>query len=112
MEIVGGALAGDFCFGARPEKTGGAHALLFRERPERDAAVPTSVEICFWIAGGVMLLALRIVEFIGYDAVMLRVEAGDDREMIGECDGRIGWDHSVGRAGAVRGHGLKMRGAV
>src|SRR6202011_766283 len=60
MKVVAGTFPLYFRRRARPEETGGAHSLLFRERPERRAAIPATVTACFCVRVRIFLFALRI----------------------------------------------------
>ena len=90
--VVGGSLAGDLGGSGGPEDGCSAHALLFGEGPERRAAVPgaigsgvAAVVVIGGVAGG-------IEEAVGYDAVVFRVEAGNDGVVVGEGER---WDKTA-----------------
>ena len=99
--VVGGALAGDLCHGTGPEDGCCAHALLLGERPERRAAVPSTV------GGGVVVVVViggvagGIEEAVCDDAVVLRIEAGDDGVVVREGERWVGRNHALRRAGSA-----------
>jgi len=68
---------------------------MLSQRPERSAVVPASVLICFRVFVGIAIAASGVVKGVAHDAVMLGIKAGDEGEVIGECDGGIGRKHTV-----------------
>ena len=112
VQVVARPLAGDLCLRAGPEEAGCAHALLLCQRPERHTAIPGAIGYCLRIVEGVALLARGVIEAHGDDAVMLRVEAGHQRVVIGKGDGGIRRQHAIRRAGAGFGDGVEVGRAV
>src|SRR6202020_48770 len=79
MEIIRRPFAGNLRLRSRPEKAGAAHSLFFRQRPQRNAPVPTPITISGRIIEGIALLALGVVKSHADDAVMLGIESGHNR---------------------------------
>src|SRR6478672_6977097 len=85
----------DLRFGADPEERRRFHALLFGGDPDRLAAPPSR----FGDAGPADAeagLERSVVHRVGHDPVMLGIESGDDRVVIGEGERRKRRDHRVG----------------
>src|ERR1700722_16559118 len=52
MQVVSGPRSIYLGLGAGPEETGAAHALPFRQDPQRGASIPASVALRAWVAVG------------------------------------------------------------
>src|ERR1700734_1817918 len=112
LQIVSGTNSLDVGLGPDPEETSRSHALLLRQHPERSSTVPGTVADGLGIMVAIDLLSSRIIKRVGYNAVMFRIEAGDDRVMIGKSDGRIRGKHSFGCAGSLASEGEQMGGVI
>src|SRR5271165_632407 len=87
LQIVSGANSLYVGFGTYPKETSGAHALLLGQNPERSSAVPGAVADGLRVVIAIDLFPGRIIKAVGHNAMMLRVEAGHDRVMVGKSDG-------------------------
>ena len=58
------------------------------------------------------LFSSWIIKRVRHDAVMLRIEACDDRVMVGKGNGRISGKYAFGCAGALGSEGEQMIGMI
>ena len=112
IQVIGGAAAVNLGLRAGPEEARAAHALLLRQHPQRRASVPAAVTLRRRIAVGIKLLADRVIELVGHNAVVLGVKSGDQGVVIGEGQRRIGRDHSLSGDRAFGTQLQQMFGAV
>jgi len=112
LEVVGWPHSGNFRLGAGPEEARTAHALLLRQHPQRRAPVPASIGSSGGVVIGIALLARRVVEAVGHDAVMLGIKPGDQRVVVGKGQRRVGRDHPLSGDGPLCTQREEMFGAV
>src|SRR5579862_268421 len=117
LQIVTGTNALNLRFGAYPKERSGAHTLLHGQNPQRSSSVPGAVCDRLGIVIAVRLFASRVVKAVGHDAVMARIEAGNDGVVVRKCDGWKRGKHAFGRAGTLSGQrkqmfGMKFPGVV
>src|SRR5258707_9917535 len=87
-QVIAGAFSLNFGFRARPEKTSRSHSLHFRELPKWRASVPTPVDSCLWIRDGIFFFSRWVVKRIGDNPMMVGIEPGHNRVVIGKGQGR------------------------
>ena len=90
------AQAADIRLRARPEVRGRHHALTLGRHPDRFAVVPGAVAHRERVAHAVARVPSRVEEPVGDEPMVLRVESGDDRVVVGKGLGRKGGDEFVG----------------
>ena len=110
--VITGREAGNFGLAAGPAEAGGAHALAFGKTPEGRAGVPGGVGDGVGVGGGEAGLANGIEKAVGEEAVVTGIEAGDEGEVVGKSERRIGGQHAFRRRGALPGEGEKVAGVV
>ena len=111
-QIVRRAFALDLRLRARPEEARRAHSLLLCQHPKRRAAIPAAIAVGLDLRVDISLFARGIPEAIRDDAVVLRIEAGDDADVIGKRKRRIRGQHALGSARTLGSKLQKMRRAV
>src|SRR5262249_2973469 len=99
-------------FRSYPKERSGPHALLLGQNPQGSATVPSPVGDGLDVVGVVNLFSRGVVEAVGHNTVMLRVEAGDDGVVVGRRLGGKGWNHSFGCAGTLGSQSEQMVGVI
>ena len=112
LRVPGGTEAGDLGLRSGPVETSGMHALALSKAPQGRAGVEGTVVYSLGVADGIALAACRVEETVGDQAVMLRVEPRDDREVIGKGKRRVARQHAFRGPDAPLAESEKVDGVI